>query len=89
MPVWAVVDSEGVPQSGSVQPTELRAIVAFVESAKAKNPDSPDWAGWRDKGYTCRRFALERAPEEDGDRNAPGQTPSHDGAKKPESEKGA
>lgn len=91
MPVWGVVDSEGVPQPGSVQPTELRSIVSFVEAARAKDPGSPDWAGWRERGYACRRFALERAPEEDGEREARGPSAFSDGPpkKRPENEKGA
>ncbi|HEV7282053.1 MAG TPA: hypothetical protein VGN57_17760 [Pirellulaceae bacterium] len=63
MPVWAVVDAQGVPQPGSVQPTELRAIVAFVAAMKQKSESAPEWPGWRDSGYACKPFALERAPE--------------------------
>jgi hypothetical protein len=89
MPVWAVVDSRGVPQPGSVQPTELRAIVAFVSEMKAKNAGSPDWSGWRDDGYSCRRFALERAPETDHAAAPAGALPRDDASRtRPHSEKG-
>lgn len=90
MPVWAVVDSKGVPLPGSVQPTELRAIVAFVSEMKAKNATAPDWAGWREHGYSCRQFALERAPETEQGAQPSGDAPSRDGSsrQRPESEKG-
>jgi hypothetical protein len=90
MPVWAVVDTDGVPQPGSVQPTELRAIVAFVSEMKAKNASAPDWAGWRSNGYSCRQFALERAPEIEQSSAQPSGSPDRDDAtrRRPNSEKG-
>jgi hypothetical protein len=86
MPVWAVVDSQGVPQPGSVQPTELRAIIAFVSSMKEKNVSSPDWSGWRENGYSCRPFSLERAPETEQEAAPPGSVPGRDGSPKKRSE---
>lgn len=89
MPVWAVVDSHGVPHPGSVQSTELRAIVAFVSEMKAKNAAAPDWSGWRENGYSCRQFALERAPEIEQEPPADGAA-GRDGSsrKRPQSKKG-
>lgn len=90
MPVWAVVDSEGVPLPRSVQPTELRAIVAFVSEMKANDATAPDWSGWRENGYSCQQFALERAPETEQDAQPPGSAADRDGysRQRPESEKG-
>lgn len=82
MPVWAVVDSKGIPQAGSVQPTQMRAIIAFVAEMRAKNAASPDWEGWRQNGYACQQFALERAPEAEQEAQPSDGAPRRDGFSK-------
>ena len=86
MPVWAVVDSQGIPQPGSVQPTELRAIIAFVAAMKERDGSAPDWPGWRENGYTCKPFALERAPETEQEASPSGNFPGRDNSPKKRSE---